>query len=344
MLALSVSSDLPKLDSTTTLSSKDLSVSLGAANIALKEQLALTASVLPTHLFGSSIAKYVPVVTLMLLILVASPMAVIVTDLDATPSASTLPNSTGEGASDGGEPFVIRWSEIVPPLEVLTLPVPDCLSEGQPSVSDRVLSVPGLSSVRTPLASRVSMTSWLLVVYLHFTLNPKISPSSSQDQPRILRSIEVMFGRVPEKLEYSMCQGSVSVFSLILPDSHVPIVVLVTKPSSKLAVLAKVFVWSEPSSVIGHLMVEPKLGTKLSGEYITLKPCSVNERLFADAVPTSAASSSADASAASMSLLRVRMSSPMVVSRRSSRRMDDVGDPLTGCAHRTASDRPTRAA
>lgn len=130
------------LVSTMTLSSNLLPVSAGAANITRNEHL--LASALPTHLFGSSTAKLVPTLTLMLLMVGFSVPGSMVTVLDVTLSASTLPNSTGEGESEGltGSPNRVM-TRAFPPA-VLILPVPDCLPEGQTSVSEEVVSVPGV--------------------------------------------------------------------------------------------------------------------------------------------------------------------------------------------------------
>lgn len=88
--------------STTIVSSTDLPASLGAVKIAVNEQVPPAVILEPVHLFGSVIAKYWPVVTLMLLIVNASDPAVSVTVALLTPSGSTLPKSTSSGSKYGG--------------------------------------------------------------------------------------------------------------------------------------------------------------------------------------------------------------------------------------------------
>jgi hypothetical protein len=125
--ALTASTTVPALVPTESVSSNVLPVSLGAVNIVLNTQVPLSGSVLPMHLLGSSHAKLAPLLSAIDLTSTEPLLALIVTFLDATPSASTTPNSTGDGDSVGASPISVSVIALAVPSPVAELVVPPSL-------------------------------------------------------------------------------------------------------------------------------------------------------------------------------------------------------------------------
>ena len=105
-----------------------------------------------------------------------------------------------------------------------------------------------------------------------------------------------------------MCQGKLATLAVPFVQLSFFIATLVTAPISDLADLAIVLEWNEPSSVTGHLIVtSDDANSRLL--QVTLTCWLLTERLLAEAVLTTVASSSAAASPTSPSFGLTRMGS-----------------------------------
>lgn len=88
------------------------------------------------------------------------------------------------------------------PAAVVTDPVPDNLPDGQPEVSELVLSEPGVCDVTTLLLSRLSVNACLVTVYRQVTLMPKSSACTSQEKWNKLKNHDRKLGSDPVNPPY----------------------------------------------------------------------------------------------------------------------------------------------
>jgi hypothetical protein len=121
-----------------------------------------------------------------------------------------------------------------------------------------------------------------------------------------------LFGSVPLKLSYCVCQGSEAVSTVALPPVHDAPgrVTLVMSPTSVLATFENVDEWKLPSIVSGQeTVVSPTLNlTPLQVPLIVLL---LTLNRFAEAVPAAALRMTAAATPTSRGLMCVRTITPL---------------------------------
>lgn len=302
---------MPALVPTEIVSSNALAVSLGAANITLNTHVPLSGSVLPTHLLGSRRAKLTPLLSVIDLTSTAPVPALIVTLLDATPSASTTPNSTGDGDSVGASPISVSVIALpLPPVAEVVVPPSLPLIDEQPA--DPVSGIGADSSQRKlvivplPLRSAISCAG-----VAASDLPRQVRPRNVQLalMPTIRSVMVDMSGSVPPKLPYCTCHGSVSVRTDIVPELHEVTDALVTWPASDPAIFVMLVVWKLPSSVALQLIVTPEK-VNLAGVQTALNDGSLSESCTADAELQAIATTDAVRTAAS-SARRTRLGTDM---------------------------------
>src|SRR5215217_7076362 len=118
------------------------------------------------------------------------------------------------------------------PLSEVKLPTcpkhsPPVLME--PPISE-VVSAPPASRLNVPMAGSV-----VVLLARHVT---KPGSLTRNDEPITLTLRDVMFGSVPVKARYCVCQGSVSVRIVADPEEHGPSIALVMKPIREPTTLA----------------------------------------------------------------------------------------------------------
>jgi hypothetical protein len=305
--ALTGSVSVPAFVPTEVVSSNALPVSLGAPNITLNTQVPLADSVLPMHLLGSSHAKLVPLLSAIDLTSTELVPALIVTFLDATPSASTMPNSTGEGDSVGGSPISVSVICLAVPSPVAELDVPASLPliDEQP---DPVRGIGSDSSQRKLVIVPAPLRSAMIAAGVPASVLPRhVMPRKVQLAliPTTLIVTVDMLGSVPVKLPYCTCHGSVSVRTDIVPALHELDVALVMEPISDLSTFAMLVLWKLPSSVALQLTVTPEK-TNLAGAHTTLNVGSLSESCIADAELQATATNAAVRTAASSRRTRLK--------------------------------------
>jgi hypothetical protein len=299
---------VPTFVPTESVSSNDLPVSLGAANITLITHVPPSGSVLPTHLLGSSVVKLAPLLTPIDLTSTLIVPALIVTDLLTTSSGATLPNSTGEGDRLGPSPVSESEIDLVLSNPVTVVDVP--LRLALPKIA-QLVPVSGIFAVS-------SHRRLLITPPLRFATSSAGAFASDLARHVTLEIVRLalipirrivtldMFGSVPLKLPYSRCHGSVSVRSLIEPALHELIPAFVTSPIGDLSTFAIVVLLKLPSSVMSQLMPSPGM-LNLIGAHTDLNVASLSESCIAAAeLPASARIAAARTAASSVRRTRLR--------------------------------------